>query len=112
MSGINTTYIKGYSDSIILIINSYIVPSLMAVAFIVFLWGVYKYFIFNGDSDTERAKGRDFVLWGVIGFVIITSVWGLVNMVSDTLGLTASHAPALPTLGGSAAGTVVETQSI
>jgi len=97
--GINLTYIQGYSDSIITIINSILLPVLVAIAFIVFLWGVYTYFIKGADSDTERGKGKTFVLYGVIGFVIIFSIWGLVNIFSSTLNLSpGGSAPTIPTI--------------
>ncbi len=71
----------------------------MAIAFIVFLWGVYKYFIYGADNETERATGKQFVLWGIIGFVVILSVWGLVAIVSGTLGLQlGGAAPKPPTI--------------
>lgn len=100
----NLTYIKNYTGSIVTIINSYIVPVLFAIAFLYFLYGIYKYFILGADSDSERAKGRQFALWGVIGFAIIVSVWGLVNVVMTTLGLSSTSAPAIPTIGGSGSG--------
>lgn len=83
----DVTVIKPYADSITYAINYIIVPVLMAVAFIVFLWGVYKYYILSADNEAERVKGHQFVLWGVIGFVVILSIWGLVNIVAGTLGL-------------------------
>lgn len=99
MSGINTTYLQGYANSIISIINGILVPVLLAIAFFTFMWGVYKYFILGATSETERTTGREFILWGVIGFVVIFSVWGLVGMVGSTLGLSpGGTAPAYPTL--------------
>jgi hypothetical protein len=95
--GINPSYLQGYSNSIIGIINRMFVPVLIAIAFITFLWGVYKYFILGAESDTERATGRQFVLWGIIGLVVIFSVWTLVNIVSGTLGFpTGGLAPRPP----------------
>src|SRR3989344_4702843 len=82
---INPKYLQDYKTSIIWVINFILLPILVAIAFIVFLWGVYKYFILGADSDTERATGRQFALWGIIGFVVIFSVWSLVNLVSVTL---------------------------
>lgn len=98
---INTTIIKGYSDSIIGIINTILVPVLIAIAFITFLWGVYKYFILGADNETQRETGRQFTLWGIIGFVIILSLWGIVNLFMGTLGLSVGTAPKFPTIGGS-----------
>lgn len=82
---VNTTYLNFYYYLVLQIVNSYLIPVLFAVAFIVFLFGVYKYFIQGAASDEDRKSGRQFVLWGIIGFVIITTVWGLVNIVKDTI---------------------------
>src|SRR3989344_2209095 len=98
-TGININAITPYSTGIINVINNLLVPVLMAIALIVFFWGVYKYFIYGADNETERETGRQFVLWGVIGFVIILSLWGLVNLVMGTFGLSAGTAPRFPTIG-------------
>ena len=100
-SGINTTYIKQYSDSVVWIINYLLVPLLMAVAFIVFLFGVYKYFILGAADEKDRTDGRQFTLWGIIGLVVILSIWGIVNLVMSTFGLSVGTAPAFPTIGSS-----------
>jgi hypothetical protein len=85
--GFNTTRIGQMVADVIGFINFVLVPLLIAVAFIVFLWGVYKYFIYGGDSDDKRSEGKTFVMYGVIGFVIIFSLWGLVNVGVSVLGL-------------------------
>ncbi len=97
--GINISAITPYSLGIIYVINFIFVPVLMAIALIVFLWGVYKYFILGATEEKSRTDGRQFVLWGVIGFVVILSVWGLVAVVGNTLGLSpGGGAPPTPTL--------------
>lgn len=100
MSGVNLNYLTPYSDGIINLINGILVPVLMAVAFIVFLWGVYKYFIYHGANETEKMEGRKYAMWGIVGFVIILSVWGLVRIVSGALGLQlGGSSPTPPTFG-------------
>ena len=91
--GINLAPLTTYKTGIIDLINGVFVPVLVAAAFIVFLYGVYKYFIYGADNETERATGRQFVLWGVIGFAIIFGVWALVNIVRGTLGFPAGGGP-------------------
>ena len=86
-SGIDASRITQYSDCIIGLINSVFVPVVMAIAFLVFLWGVYKYYIYNADSETERAKGHQTMLWGLIAFVVILSIWGLIAVVRTTFGI-------------------------
>lgn len=99
-TGINVGAITPYSNGIMYVINVILVPILMAIAFIVFLWGVYKYFIYEAENESEKAEGRKFAMWGVIGFVIILSLWGIVNLLMGTLGLSVGSAPPFPTIGG------------
>ena len=98
--GVNPSYLQGYASSIIDVINRLLVPVLIAIAFIVFLWGVFNYFILGAADEKKRIDGRQFVLWGIIGFVVIFSVWSLVNIVSGTLGFPTGggRAPRPPTL--------------
>ena len=97
--GVDFTYVGGYFDDISYVINELLVPLLMAVAFIVFLYGIYKYFILGAESDTELETGRKFALWGIIGFVLIVSVWGIVWIVLQTFSLPPGGiAPPTPTL--------------
>jgi hypothetical protein len=74
-------------DSLISFGNLVIVPLIIAIAFLAFIWGVFQYF-FLGATDTEKqAQGRSFVLWSVIALAVIFSVWGLVNVFLQTFGL-------------------------
>lgn len=84
---VNLNVIAPYSAGIINFINGILVPILMAVALITFLWGVYKYFILGAADEKSRIDGRQFVLWGIIGFIVILAMWGLVYIIANTLGL-------------------------
>lgn len=96
---INTSYIAGYANSVVGIINGILVPVLMAIAFITFLYGVFKYFILGGADGGAHSEGRTFIIYGIVGFVVILSVWGLVGILGATLGLSAGgSAPQVPTL--------------
>lgn len=85
-------------DRILSLINDVLVPLIFAIAFIVFLWGVFKYFIAGATEPESRKKGGQLVLYGVIGFAIMVSVWGLVNVVTNTFSLDSQYHPAFPTL--------------
>ena len=79
-------------------LNTYVVPLIFAIAFIVFLWGVFQYFIAGGADEGKRADGRNFILYGIIGFVIMFSLWGIVNILIGTFpGLSGKNTPQLPT---------------
>lgn len=80
----NINNIQTLGDTFINIINQVAVPLIFALAFIVFIWGVFNYFILGGGDEEKRDKGRDLMIWGLIGFFIMVSVWGLVNLLVGT----------------------------
>jgi hypothetical protein len=40
-----------------------------------------------------------FVIYGVLGFVIMLSIWGIVNMIQGAFGLSGGNRPNLPLFG-------------
>ncbi len=85
------------------LINS-TVSVLIALGVVYFVWGVVQYVI--GDSEEAKSKGRDKIIYGIIGLAVIIGLWGFVNLVVNTLGFSASSltAPSL-TLTTTAAAT-------
>jgi hypothetical protein len=81
------------------IINDYLVPLIFAVAFVIFLFRVYQLFIQGGTSPDSAKKGRQFVLVSLVGFFLMFSVWGLINLLINTLGFDSASMPAIPTFG-------------
>jgi NADH:ubiquinone oxidoreductase subunit 2 (subunit N) len=70
---------------IINVINNILVPVIFAVAFIVFVWGAFDTFILGANSEEVKEKGKNLMLWGLIGFFVMVSVWGLVNILTGTV---------------------------
>jgi len=68
-----------------LLIDS-IVPLLMAVALVLFIYGVVQY-IFNANDSAKREDGRKFMIWGIVALFVISSVWGLVKLLATTFGI-------------------------
>ncbi len=80
-------------------INNIIVPVLFAVAFIVFLWGVFQAFILGANDDEKKGHGKNLMLWGLIGFFVMVSVWGLVNILTGTISFGNNSGVTTPTSG-------------
>ena len=78
------------------IINTILVPLLFAIAFLMFLYGVAQAYIFSKGDQEAVQKGHLAILWGIIGFVVMISLWGLVNVVATTFGLQNQSLPSLP----------------
>lgn len=85
------------ANTILYLINGVAVPVLFAVAFIVFIYGIAKAYIFSGGDQEAVSNGHRLILWGIIGFAVMVSLWGLVNVVANTFGLAGYAAPLLPT---------------
>jgi hypothetical protein len=97
--------------NILVIINVYLVQLIFAVAFVVFFWGVFQYFIAGGADEEKRKKGKQFVMYGLIGFVIMISLWGIINILINTLGIGGGTRPDLPLFGGGSGGASTQTQN-
>ena len=70
-------------------INSTLVPILLAVAFLVFITGAVRFFLLAGKDNTEaQTKGKALMLYGLLAFVLIVSIWGIVNLIAGGLGFT------------------------
>ena len=75
-------------------IEQSIVPFLIAMAIVVFMYGVVK---FIGTQETsERESGKQFMLWGIIALAVMFSVWGITRLVGATFGVH-TVLPLLPT---------------
>lgn len=76
------------------LLNS-VIPVLVALGVVYFVWGVVRYMI--ADGEEAKTKGRDSIIYGLIGLTVIVGLWGLVNIVVTTFNLRVP-APALGTL--------------
>ena len=81
-------FIGNGSTGIIGLLNVVVVPLILAFAFAAFIWGVVNYFFLHGADESKREEGKQFVLWGIIGMAVLFSVWGFVNIMLSTLGIT------------------------
>ena len=77
------------------IINGVLVPLVFAIAFVVFIWGIFQYFIAGGHDEEAKEKGKSLMLYGLIGFFLMIAVWGLVNILLGTFNLN-NGIPNLP----------------
>ena len=78
------------AESLLAKIKSAILYPLMtlmvAVAFLVFLWGAYE-FVRNAESDEARETGRRHMLYGVIGLLIMLLAYSILQIAAQTFGL-------------------------
>jgi hypothetical protein len=83
----NSGPLQDLGGFVIEVINDILVPIVFSIAFLVFVWGAAKYFIFSGASDEGKEQGRSLMIWGIIAFFVMVAVWGIVNLLVDSTGL-------------------------
>ena len=99
---LNLEPVKGILTQLVDFIN-FLVPIVFAIAFIVFIWGVFRYFIQGAASEEQRDTGKQFVVWSLVGFFLMLSLWGIVNLLTNTLSFDNNTRPCLPVFSGECA---------
>lgn len=74
--------------NVLLFINNYLVPFVIGLAFLMFVWGVFKYFVLGGADEEKQKEGKGLIIYSVIGFVLILSVYGIIELIADGLGFS------------------------
>jgi uncharacterized membrane protein YidH (DUF202 family) len=77
--------IDNFLRNIMSFINNLLIPLIFAAALLMFIYGMYRYFIQGGDNDGDREVGQQLMIWAVVGFVLMVSIWGIVNLVAGGL---------------------------
>jgi hypothetical protein len=73
------------TDIVQTIIDRIILPFielLLAVATLIFFWGVIEY-IAQGDNEEGRSTGRRHMIWGIIGLVIMVSAASIFYIIKN-----------------------------
>ena len=76
-------------------INNTLIPLVFAIALIVFIWGMFRFFIHKGAEDREQ--GKQLAIWSVVAFVLMVSIWGIVNLIANGLGFSGDQIENIPT---------------
>ncbi len=87
-----------FVDFITCNINKSILPLLFTLAFAAFVWGIVQYVILGAEEEAKREKGRQFMIWGIIALAVMISVWGIVNIFTNTFGIKNTSVPIIPQL--------------
>lgn len=67
-------------------INKSIIPLIFSLTMVMFIWGVVQ-FVINDDEEAKKEKGKQFMIWGIIGLTVMVGVWGIVKIVGSTFGI-------------------------
>lgn len=78
--------IQGFLGGTLTNIITTIISFLLVVAALIFIFGVIKYIAAGGDAEKTK-EARSFIIFALVGLVLIFVFWGLVRVVVNSLGL-------------------------
>ncbi|MEX0917084.1 MAG: hypothetical protein WDZ90_00965 [Candidatus Paceibacterota bacterium] len=78
-----TGNLQGLLSTVFEILNI-LIPIVVAIAFLYFLWALTSYLLKLGESQDEA---RNQMLWGLIVLFVMVAAWGLVGIIANTFGV-------------------------
>ncbi len=55
---------------------------LLGIAILVFIWGMIR-FIAKADDAEARKQGKQYMVWGLVALVVMTSLIGIIQLVAN-----------------------------
>ena len=97
----NFSYLNSFFYGLDNLFRGFVLPLLMSVAVVIFIWNVLRYFIWSADDSAGRETARIYIIYSLLGLVIIVAVWGIVYIILNIFGLSGAinnNPPPLPRL--------------
>lgn len=73
---------------IITILNtllSWVIPVLITLAVVYFIWGVIQYTLSSDEEAKKKARSK--IIQGLIGLFVIVAFWGIIALITNTFGV-------------------------
>jgi len=68
-------------------INDVLIPFTLGIAFLIFVVNAIRFFVIGGNNTEGQENAKSLAIYGIGAFVLILSLWGLVNILSSGIGL-------------------------
>jgi len=79
--------LEGLLLTIIVFSNTVLIPFILGIGFLVFVWGMFQYFIAGGANEESKEKGKSLMIYAILGFLLIIVFWGIINLLAQSSGL-------------------------
>jgi len=66
---------------------NFLIPMLIALAVLMFFWGLVKY-IANASDEAAKESGKTLMIWGMVALFVMVAFWGIIGYVQNSLGLS------------------------
>jgi len=68
------------------LIISPIILVVFACGFLLFVYGLVE-FLWKLNEGGDNKEGKQHMLWGIVGMLVMISVYGIISLLSNTFGL-------------------------
>ena len=72
-----------------------VIAILFVLMTLYFIWGVVQYITAGGDEE-KLGKGKQHMIWGIIGMAVAGAAWGIVAIIWNYLGVGGGGTPPIP----------------
>jgi len=69
---------------VVVILNA-LIPVLIGLAVLLFIWGVLRYYI--SDSSNTKKEAVKIIGYGIVSIFVMVSLWGLVFVIANSFNL-------------------------
>jgi hypothetical protein len=63
-----------------------VISLLFALATALFIWGVVMYVIGSKGDQRKLERGKNVMIWGIVGMFIMVSAWGIIRILCQFFG--------------------------
>jgi len=84
LSSCNMKNVTNFATLVSVLISCFFTPIvylIVSLSVLLFVFGVFKFIRSEGE---DRTRGKEFMLWGIIGLFVMVSIWGLVAILQNT----------------------------
>ena len=86
--------LQSFLDTIVNNVLTPVTTFIIVLAAFVLILGIFKYITAGGDEEKVK-EGRRYIIYGIIGIALMTMIYGLVNIITSTLGISNETAPTI-----------------
>lgn len=59
---------------------------IFAAGFFLFIYGLVR-FMWTLNQGGEATEGKQHMIWGIVGMLVMVSVFGIITLITDTFGI-------------------------
>lgn len=77
--------VESFINAINKVVINPIIYFIFSLGTILFLFGIIRFFL-NPTDEKIRGESKKHMVWGLIGMFIMVSVFGIMNLIVNTIG--------------------------